>query len=45
MTILNEMKDLDKRVTVLEEKDKARKKPKNYPGREARMEEMLEYDE
>lgn len=45
MAILKEMKDLDKRVTVLEEKDKARKKPKNYPGREARMEEMQQYDE
>ncbi|KAH9378934.1 hypothetical protein HPB48_011092 [Haemaphysalis longicornis] len=45
MTILNEMKDLDKRVTVLQEKDKARKKPKNVPGREAAMAEMLEFAE
>lgn len=44
-TIINEKTELDRRVTTIEEKDKARKKPKSYPGREARMEETLDNDD
>ncbi|KAH9378507.1 hypothetical protein HPB48_001674 [Haemaphysalis longicornis] len=44
-TLINGKTELDRRVTTIEEKDKARKKPKSYPGREARMEETLDDDD